>query len=636
MNGDTSSGPSVVGPQGQFSPAYHPHSTYERASWRDKQGNPWYLSNGDSLWKYDISINQWAWIKGSGNAANFGIKGVSAPTNTPGYRSFCSMTWVDTAGDFWLFGGYLLGGFYTDMWRYQISTNEWTWMNGSNISNDPGVFGVQGIPSPLNYPSGRGENNAAWVDSSSDLLWFFGGQTVPSYFGTNDVWRYDIVSNEWTWMKGDTLHVTPKYYVAKGIADPLNCPGSRATYCKWQDSNGLFWIFGGWNLTFPYYNDSWKYDYLTNNWTCVNPGTSSAFATGVCVEDTLNVPDRATENKSCWKDNCGNFWTFFSSNNLWKLNPNTGNWVLTKGYYNISLVHQYGTMGVPDTANNAQFNTGLEGWTDNDGNFWYYANCSMFKFVPDSFCSSCSPPSAVVSMFNTDSANICPGSCISFTNQSSNATNFQWTFSGGTPATSSDVTPQNICYASPGTYDVQLIASNSNTSDSLLMQGYITVYPFPAPQGITQTGDTLFANAGATNYQWYYAGNLIPGATAYFYVATQNGDYNVLVGDSNGCEVEAVIYDVITSVVNSSIHSSGIQVFPNPGKDVLYAMCTKSIEPDEFVIYNVLGEAVRRIADPVKVSDGLFEVNIEGLPKGVYLLKVTSGHQVFRISFVHD
>ena len=44
-------------------------------------------------------------------------------------------------------------------------------------------------------------------------------------------------------------------------------------------------------------------------------------------------------------------------------------------------------------------------------------------------------------------------------------------------------------------------------------------------------------------YQWYYDGILIPGATDYFYIAPQSGNYNVVATDANDCEVEAVIFD---------------------------------------------------------------------------------------------
>src|SRR4030095_12787801 len=104
------------------------------------------------------------------------------------------------------------------------------------------------------------------------------------------------------------------------------------------------------------------------------------------------------------------------------------------------------------------------------------------------------------------------------TNLSTNAISFQWSFPGSSTPVSTDVNPANICYNTPGSYPVTLIADNGTTTDTLTLNNYITVYPFPPPQGIMQSGDTLFANPGATSYQWYHAGNLIPGATDYYYV----------------------------------------------------------------------------------------------------------------------
>ena len=52
---------------------------------------------------------------------------------------------------------------------------------------------------------------------------------------------------------------------------------------------------------------------------------------------------------------------------------------------------------------------------------------------------------------------------------------YQWTFEGGTPSTSSEKHPPEIVYDTEGTYDVQLIVSNSLGSDTLLKEDYITV-----------------------------------------------------------------------------------------------------------------------------------------------------------------
>ena len=48
-----------------------------------------------------------------------------------------------------------------------------------------------------------------------------------------------------------------------------------------------------------------------------------------------------------------------------------------------------------------------------------------------------------------------------------------WTFPGGTPSASTETNPV-ITYNTPGIYDVELIVSNGNTSDTLLRTAYIT------------------------------------------------------------------------------------------------------------------------------------------------------------------
>lgn len=41
-------------------------------------------------------------------------------------------------------------------------------MKGPSTPNTAGVYGVQGVPSPLNYP-GAHLTSASWTDSNGDL-----------------------------------------------------------------------------------------------------------------------------------------------------------------------------------------------------------------------------------------------------------------------------------------------------------------------------------------------------------------------------------------------------------------------------------------------------------------------------------
>lgn len=80
---------------------------------------------------------------------------------------------------------------------------------------------------------------------------------------------------------------------------------------------------------------------------------------------------------------------------------------------------------------------------------------------------------------NTDffaaSTQIFTNSLVQFDNRSNgNITTWEWTFEGGTPGTSDQENPA-VRYSTPGSFDVQLVASNETESDTLLMENYITV-----------------------------------------------------------------------------------------------------------------------------------------------------------------
>lgn len=272
-----------------------------------------------------------------------------------------------------------------------------------------------------------------------------------------------------------------------------------------------------------------------------------------------------------------------------------------------------------------------------------YTNATMDSIIIPVQIIQCA---SIVAQFQSVDSLICPGTCTDFTNMSINATAYQWFFPGGNPSVSNDVNPSVICYTNPGSYDVTLIATNGALTDTLFFANYITVYPYPPPQGILQSGDTLIANQGAVSYQWYFDGNIIPGATDYFYIATQSGNFNIVATDANGCEVEAVIFDVIAGFNPVLPDGTGIHVFPNPASGSLfirYPFANNLSSAVRITVYNILGER-QNIGNPLQViqANGWIEteVNLQALAAGLYLIEVDStvasgtGQAIFRTRFV--
>lgn len=90
----------------------------------------------------------------------------------------------------------------------------------------------------------------------------------------------------------------------------------------------------------------------------------------------------------------------------------------------------------------------------------------------------------VIADFVTLNPNICIGNSITFYNRSQNTpTGYQWSFQGGTPSVSSVANP-TVSYAAAGSYQVKLVATNSNGTDSLILSSYINVSTPPVGQAL--------------------------------------------------------------------------------------------------------------------------------------------------------
>jgi len=348
--------PGTCGTKGVPSPTNIPGARYQAVSWIDPSGALWLFgglgldcsgTRGDlnDLWKY--SNGEWTWMAGSSTVAPsserasvYGTKGVPAPDNTPGSRVDAS-SWIDKSGNFWLFGGAGADstgtlGPLNDLWEY--SSGEWTWMGGSTLEGQIGIYGTEGAASADNMPGGR-TNAITWTDASGNL-WLFGGdgngiqceETGPPC-ELNDLWKYS--NGEWTWESGSNIVNQSGAYGTPGMASAANAPGGRDTSVGWIDSSGNLWLFGGNGIdsarVLGPLNDLWKYS--NGEWTWVS-GSDHAAQAGTYgaqgVAAAGNVPG-TREAGVAWTDKFGNLWLFggdnFGSgppgkfNDLWEYQP---------------------------------------------------------------------------------------------------------------------------------------------------------------------------------------------------------------------------------------------------------------------------------------------------------------------------
>ncbi|HEY9116152.1 MAG TPA: T9SS type A sorting domain-containing protein [Bacteroidales bacterium] len=147
---------------------------------------------------------------------------------------------------------------------------------------------------------------------------------------------------------------------------------------------------------------------------------------------------------------------------------------------------------------------------------------------------------------------VCVGEVVNFEDLSTgNVISYDWSFEGGTPATSTQQNPQ-ITYNSIGNYNVQLIVTDEDLDkDTLLRVNYISVVETPLqaeqPAGETEictssiieytTGEVLYAEA----YDWELTPSTAGVLTATLNSATLEvsntwvGDFTIAVRAANSC-----------------------------------------------------------------------------------------------------
>jgi N-acetylneuraminic acid mutarotase len=394
---------------GQASVNFIPGSRVGSASWTDLSGNLWLFGGGgmdciggsgalNDLWEYNPTSGTWTWVSGSNTvdaSGSYGARGVASALNVPGAR-IPAASWTDRSGNLWLFGGTVsdstnLTRELNDLWEFNPTNKEWTWVSGTYGSYAVGVYGVRGVASADNTPGARA-SAVSWTDKNGNF-WLFGGVGGNGLF--NDLWKFDPTAKTWTWVSGSNNVGAAGTYGTKGVASTFNVPGSRFGSSGWMDSKGNLWLYGGGCTAVgpPCPDDLWEFNPATTEWTWV-AGSNSTTNGQSAVYGTLGTPSALSTPGSrsaaiSWIDGSDNLYLFGASrvtysadgyaysdtNDLWKFDPKTTQWVWlggsgingpsdTPGYH--------GTLGVASPANIPTGRDGVVGWTGKDGTFWLF------------------------------------------------------------------------------------------------------------------------------------------------------------------------------------------------------------------------------------------------------------------------
>ncbi|MFA4851440.1 MAG: PKD domain-containing protein [Bacteroidales bacterium] len=248
---------------------------------------------------------------------------------------------------------------------------------------------------------------------------------------------------------------------------------------------------------------------------------------------------------------------------------------------------------------------------------------------------------APVAGFGATSTTVCEGDSVQFTSTSVNATNYNWSFTGGSPASSTLSNP-SVIYAGAGIYTVELIVTGPGGIDTLNIQNYITVNPLPV--AAFTANDTLIylpvANAtfinnstNASSYLWDFGDGQTSTDFQPWHSYSSQGYYNViLIAHNNLCGNDTLVIsnyihvEDVTNVNEGNTEVAGFSAYPNPAGDyftISYEL--KKQGTTEIKMFDMLGNEILLMPQTNQSAgkyNHIINKNQLKLSSGIYTLKL--------------
>jgi N-acetylneuraminic acid mutarotase len=673
-----SNGPNVqgvFGTQGVASAGNDPGAREFAAYWTDPQGNFW-LFGGDGpisttttvaskmsdLWKFNPGTNQWTWMGGTttfDQNGNYGTIGVQTSGTFPGGREG-AVGWVDNNGKLWLFGGRGFSStgtspeFLNDLWRYDPTNGLWTWIHGSNLGSQTGTYGTLSTPGSGNTPGGR-QYSGYWKHPGTGDLWLFGGlgysSTNPGR--NNDMWRYNVGSNMWTWMGGANVPNIYGQYGTLGVPSATNLPGSRQYPAGWVDAMGDFWIFGGFGYCSSTYsvppavppsrlNDMFRYRPSTGEWTWMKGGAAvnipGTYGTqGVAAPS--NMPG-ARDYNDYWSITNQSVWLFGGEgwdsqgqgvdhmNDLWKFAPhcnpdsittsngltmcNGGQATLT-AYTQLPSSVTWHNVGFGGSAigTGSAFPTPPLTAVSGPSVYTYFAEANSCTATPRTKVTITVNPLPQIQVSAPSS--VCAGT--SFTVSASGASTYTWN-GVSTNASSFSVSAQSSSvYVAIGTQ-----SSCTGSGSATVTVHALPSFTISSPAAVLCKGSTVtISSSGNYSFLWDNATSgptisVSPTVTTAYTLAATNV--------TTGCNSAKTFTQTVSDCVGIGERLTSIEIFPNPSDGEITIKGTGNVA--QLVVRNTIGQIVAR--KPVPENNTTVKLH---LPSGLYLYAIESAGMVY-------
>ena len=250
------------------------------------------------------------------------------------------------------------------------------------------------------------------------------------------------------------------------------------------------------------------------------------------------------------------------------------------------------------------------------------------------------PTNTPVANFTVSNSSVCSTDSLLFTNNSTDATTYNWSVPFATPSTSTDINPY-FSFPSSGTYTITLTATGPVGSDVTSQDVDIDIAN-PITSSFTNSASTVYipntnvtftnTSQNANGYLWSFDDGTTSIDTNPWHNFTQSGFFNVTCVAINGVcpnDTSTTTIEVINNVGISEVETN-FKIYPNPTINDLTIEFDKTQINTQIQIIDLNGKVI--ISEIPHNQTHI--INTSVLSKGMYFVKIISNEKVMISEFV--
>ncbi len=198
--------------------------------------------------------------------------------------------------------------------------------------------------------------------------------------------------------------------------------------------------------------------------------------------------------------------------------------------------------------------TANKGWERLANNTWQSYSAGRSLNISNAIFPSVSAVPPVANF--TSASSVCAGETVTYTNTSTGATSYLWTFPGGSPGTSTAANP-TVTYSALGTYDVLLQVTTGacgmigavNRLNAITVKTLPTVSVTPQTVSVCGSVNTTLTASGASTYTWSPATGLNTTTGATVIASPSVTTTYTVTGTTNGCTNSKIVAIIVQNAV---------------------------------------------------------------------------------------